>query len=156
MRILVYWYAHQTMQVKWGNSVSALFGVTNGVRQGGILSPILFNSYIDNLSKNLKTCSTWCMVGSLSVNHIMYADDLVVLSPVVVVCSNSLMCVLYMVNMISNITQLGVSLWSVEQKRTKAFNFLFLNCQMYVWNKAKYRYKWQWSGSKQKSQITQK
>ena len=43
VRILVFWYAHQTMSVKWGNSVSPPFHVTNGVRQGGILSPFLFN-----------------------------------------------------------------------------------------------------------------
>lgn len=36
--ILAYWYAHQRMQVKWGNNTSAPFGVSNGVRQGGILS----------------------------------------------------------------------------------------------------------------------
>ena len=39
------------MQVKWGNSVSASFG--NGVRQGGLLSPALFNLYMDELSKQL-------------------------------------------------------------------------------------------------------
>ena len=55
VKILVYWYGHQTMQVKWGNMVSAPFGVSNGVRQGGILSPVL-HLYIENLSKRLKAC----------------------------------------------------------------------------------------------------
>lgn len=64
VRILAYWYAHQTMQVKWGNSVSALFGVGNGVRQGGILSPALFNLYMDDLSRQLRTCNTGCMIGN--------------------------------------------------------------------------------------------
>ncbi len=36
---------------------------------------------MDNLSQNLKVCNTGCIVGNLLVNHIMYADDLVVLSP---------------------------------------------------------------------------
>ena len=35
IRILVYWYANQKMQVKWGNTLSAPFRVGNGVRQGG-------------------------------------------------------------------------------------------------------------------------
>lgn len=69
------------MQVKWGNRVSAPFGVSNGVRQGGMMSPVLCNLYIDDLSKRLKACNTGCMIGSTLVNHIMYADDLVVLSP---------------------------------------------------------------------------
>uniref|UniRef100_A0A3P9H128 Reverse transcriptase domain-containing protein n=1 Tax=Oryzias latipes TaxID=8090 RepID=A0A3P9H128_ORYLA len=50
VRILAYWYAQQTIQVKWGNQVSEPFKSTNGVRQGGILSPILFNLYLDELS----------------------------------------------------------------------------------------------------------
>ena len=79
--ILAYWYAHQTMQVKWGNSVSAFFGVGNGVRQGGILSPALFNLYMDDLSRQLRACNTGCMIGNSVVNHIMYADDLVIFSP---------------------------------------------------------------------------
>lgn len=81
VRILAYWYAHQLMQVKWGNKVSAPFGVSNGVRQGGILSPILFNLYMDELSERLNVCKTGCMIGNSLVNHIMYADDLVVFSP---------------------------------------------------------------------------
>ena len=41
--ILCYWYQHQEMIVQWGSCLSNAFFVTNGVRQGGILSPMLFN-----------------------------------------------------------------------------------------------------------------
>lgn len=81
VRILSYWYAHQSMQVKWGSSISAPFGVSNGVRQGGILSPILFNLYVDDLSIQLRACNTGCILGKTLINHLMYADDLVVFSP---------------------------------------------------------------------------
>lgn len=81
VRILAYWYANQSMRVKWGHCVSAPFGVRNGVRQGGVLSPILFNLYVDGLSIGLNTCNTGCMIGNMLVNHIMYADYLVVFSP---------------------------------------------------------------------------
>ena len=81
IRILVYWYANQQMQVKWGSTLSAQFRVGNGVRQRGILSPSLFNLYMDNLSKQLGNCRTGCMIGDTLINHFMYADDLSILSP---------------------------------------------------------------------------
>ncbi len=81
VRILVFWYAHQTFQVKWDSVVSAPFHVSNGIQQGGILSPILCNVYMDDLSNQLNGSNTGCLVGNSIVNHLMYADDLVLLSP---------------------------------------------------------------------------
>ena len=51
------------MCVRWGGSVSSKCTVSNGVRQGGILSPFLFNVYMDDLSVNLKKCPTGCIAG---------------------------------------------------------------------------------------------
>ena len=65
------------MCVRWGGSVSSKFTVSNGVRQGGILSPFLFNVYMDDLSVNLKKCPTGCIAGGTVVNHLMYAGDIV-------------------------------------------------------------------------------
>ena len=81
IRILAYWYANQRMQVRWGSGVSAPFSVGNGVRQGGLISPGLFNIYMNDLSVQLNNCKTGCKVGNSIVNHLMYADDLAVLSP---------------------------------------------------------------------------
>merc|ERR1712030_310479 len=69
------------MQTRWGSCTSVPFHVTNGVRQGGILSPVLFNLYMDGLSKKLSECKTGCMVGEKLINHLIYADDLVIMSP---------------------------------------------------------------------------
>ena len=37
--------------------------------------------YMDDLSVNLKKCPTGCIAGGTVVNHLMYADDIVLLSP---------------------------------------------------------------------------
>ena len=66
------------MCVRWGISISSSFRVSNGVRQGGILSPHL---YVDDLSQILNRCRTGCLSGNITINHLMYADDLVLLSP---------------------------------------------------------------------------
>lgn len=81
VRLLVFWYVHQTICVRWGGVSSETFTVTNGVRQGGILSPLLFNLYMDGLSSLLNNCNIGCCVGNTTINNLMYADDLVVFSP---------------------------------------------------------------------------
>ena len=50
VRLMLFWYRSQQICVRWGSATSTSFKVLNGVRQGGIVSPILFNVYIDDLS----------------------------------------------------------------------------------------------------------
>ena len=64
------------MMIKWGNCMSDSFNVSNGVRQGSVLSPYLFAVYMDDLFSELKKVNAGCIVGNLKLIHIMYADDL--------------------------------------------------------------------------------
>ena len=73
-------YKHQEMIVQWGLCLSNVFFVTNVVRQGGILSPMLFNIYIDGLSDILNESTIGGSIGSNRINHIIYADNLCIVS----------------------------------------------------------------------------
>ena len=57
------------------------FTVTNGVKQGGILSPYLFAVHLDELSEQLGSARVGCTVGNMVVNHLMFADGICVFSP---------------------------------------------------------------------------
>ena len=81
VRLLLSWYRQQTMQVKWGTNHSSPFTVTNGVRQGGVLSPYFFAVCLDEISIQLGSARVGCTVRNTVVNHLMFADDICVFSP---------------------------------------------------------------------------
>ena len=74
--MLAFWYSRQEMFIRWGNSCSTKFRVTNGVKQGGILSPAFFNVYMNNLSVSLNHSGIGGSLGGNLINHLCYADDL--------------------------------------------------------------------------------
>ena len=55
--------------------------MSNGVRQGGVLSPYLFAVYLDGLLVELSNSGVGCYWGSLFVCALAYADDIVLLAP---------------------------------------------------------------------------
>ena len=60
-----------------GTCCIKLFTVRNGVKQGGVLSPLLFSIYTDSLLKKIEESGVGChMFGALA-----YADDITLLSP---------------------------------------------------------------------------
>jgi len=81
VRFLMYWYREQQVIIKWGNCLSEPFRVSNGVRQGSILSPKLFAIYVDQLSELLIVKKVGCHIDNVCFNHLFYADDLCLLAP---------------------------------------------------------------------------
>ena len=80
-RCLLYMHTNQSMSVRWQSVNSNDISISNGVKQGGILSPVLFSVYADSLLEKLKTSAVGCHVGSSFNGALAYADDIVLLAP---------------------------------------------------------------------------
>ena len=76
-----FWYNNQFVNVRFKNSLSNEWKISNGVRQGGILSGLLFNVYIDSLLNRISKMNVGCKLGIFNGNIIAYADDIVLLAP---------------------------------------------------------------------------
>ena len=69
------------MRIRWNNIVTDYFTMSNGVKQGGVLSPILFNLYLDQLISRLRHIGMGCHMNGLSTGVCIYADDITLLAP---------------------------------------------------------------------------
>jgi len=84
LRVLINWYGKLQSLVRWNGVFSSSFTVTCGARQGGVLSPFLFNIYVDQLIDDICSKNIGCYVNKGFFGCIMYADDLILLSPFVI------------------------------------------------------------------------
>ena len=81
VRILLVTYLGQKCFVRWNSKDSSLFSVQNGVRQGAVLSPILFSLYVNDLIEVLRASGLGCHVGNMYFGIVAYADDILLLAP---------------------------------------------------------------------------
>ncbi len=72
---------HQRCQIQWCNQISETFTVSNGVKQGGVLSPVLFTVYVDELPQRLKASGMGGYIGNTFLGSVGYADDIILLCP---------------------------------------------------------------------------
>ena len=78
------WYCKTFIHVRWQDAISDRVRLKSGVRQGGVLSPIFFILYVDDLILQLQSQNMGCHIRGLFLGAIMYADDLILLSASVV------------------------------------------------------------------------
>ena len=81
VNLLYYVYTHQKCYVMCNNKQSDPFSVSNGVKQGGVHSSLLFSIHIDNLFLNLKQSGLGCHVGLSYAGAFGYADDIALVPP---------------------------------------------------------------------------
>ena len=72
---------YNTIRVKWGGLIGNSFSITNGVKQGGVMSPLLFTVYIDELLTRLSCSHAGCYIGDKFHGAYGYADDVIILAP---------------------------------------------------------------------------
>ena len=65
VRLLINMYSMQTVDVRWKGQYSREFRISNGVRQGAVLSPILFSFYMNDLFDLLRKSKSGCQIGDL-------------------------------------------------------------------------------------------
>ena len=81
IRFLMYEYEIQVANVKWNNCYSMEFNIKNGVKQGAVLSALLYCVYVDGLFHILRKSRLGCWINGEFVGIVGYADDNMLLSP---------------------------------------------------------------------------
>ena len=81
VRMLLFIYIMQTANVRWNGQVSNIFSLSNGVRQGGVISAILYCFYVNDLFQLLRQRSAGCWVKGSFHGIFGYSDDNFLLAP---------------------------------------------------------------------------
>ena len=81
VRVVLQMHICQLLTVRWNSAHSKTFSASNGVKQGGILSPIFFSIYTDKMLDALSRCGSGCHIGDVFCGALAYADDIVLLAP---------------------------------------------------------------------------
>ena len=77
----MYLYLNLKSRCQWRGSFSQYFDVMTGTKQGGVISPRIFNLYMDELISRLKGRGIGCHIIDLFIACILYADDLCLIAP---------------------------------------------------------------------------
>ncbi len=62
---LYVWYSQLNTLVKWNGNYSLLFNVSHGTRQGSVLSPYLFNVFINQLLITVQNINSGVLIGDI-------------------------------------------------------------------------------------------
>ena len=75
-------YIRQESRASWSSYYTDYFTMFNGVKQGGVLSAILFTLYLDKLLIRLKNSNIGCSINGCYTGALSYADDITLPCPI--------------------------------------------------------------------------
>lgn len=81
IKIIEFMNDNQFVSVAFNGCSGGEWKVCNGVRQGGILSTLIFNFYVNDVLSIIADLHVGCCIDMYKTNIIGYADDMVLISP---------------------------------------------------------------------------
>ena len=94
LRIITQLYWNQTAEIRTDGGTSDEVAVRKGVRQGCVLSPLLFNIYSEAVFREaLESVEDGIKINGTLINNIRFADDTVVLAGNILHLQNMMDCI---------------------------------------------------------------
>ena len=75
-RLIRSWYTNPTCAIRFNGDVSSSFSIERGVKQGAVLSPILFCIVMGKLSSDIDSLKDDLVVSDINVGLATHADDI--------------------------------------------------------------------------------
>ena len=73
-------YSSSVAQIRINGMLTESFDVTSGVKQGDIISPILFSMYLNDLATGIKNLNCGIDINDYNLSILLYADDIVLIA----------------------------------------------------------------------------
>ena len=74
-------YESSSAQIRLNGLLSDHFNVSSGVKQGDIISPVLFSMYLNDLATGIKALDCGVDIDAIKLAILLYADDIVLIAP---------------------------------------------------------------------------
>ncbi len=72
---------NQNVWITFNNVTGNKWKINNGARQGGVLSGLIFNFYINDILQTISELTAGCSIGLYKINILGYADDIILICP---------------------------------------------------------------------------